>query len=292
MGRFIDLTGNRYGKLTVVRRDGYIGKTIAWLCKCDCGNYHRIRGSSLRNLGVKQCPECAGKQRIDLIGQRFGRLTVVEYVGMRGNNSFWHCVCDCGNKVDVSSGKLRSGWTQSCGCLHKELLSLRNKSHGKSGTRGYVLYASMKDRCYNEKSAEYHRYGGRGISVCDEWLSDFDLFYRWLIDSGYEEDAPRGVFTIDRIDNDGGYSPDNCRLISIQQQNRRRKEVEVEYQDGTIRRFWSIRALAKRLHIDKKLIAEACKSGEPLKGLFRCRACSTLKLLGNPDDYIDGAVVL
>lgn len=291
MGSFIDLSGQRFGKLKVVRRDGYIGNAIAWLCECDCGNTCRIRGSSLRSGGVKQCLTCAGKRRVDLTEQRFGRLVAKYYIGMRGHSSFWHCVCDCGNEKDVSSEKLRSGNTKSCGCLHKEQLAKRGRIHGMSDTRAYKLYASMKSRCYNKNNKEWPHYGGRGIHICDEWLQSFEAFNEWLSENGYDKNAPRGVFTIDRIDNDGDYCPENCRLIDIWQQNRRRQEIEVTTEDGITRRYWSVRALSRVLHVDKTTIKHACDSGEPLPSGTHFRRCRTLKLLGHPDDYIGGVIV-
>jgi len=227
---------------------------------------------------------------IDLTGRRFGRLTAVSYVGMVGHNSFWRCVCDCGNEANVSSHKLRTGHTRSCGCLHKETLAARNEKHGLSHSRLYTIYASMKSRCYNEREREYDRYGGRGIRVCKEWLESFKEFYNWAVINGYDESAPRGTYTIDRIDNDGDYCPQNCRLISIYQQNRRRIEVEATCEDGTRRRFWSMRSAGSAVGVDRKQISIACSSGTCAKGMS-WRACKTLKLLDNPILYRDGVVV-
>lgn len=227
---------------------------------------------------------------IDLTGCRFGRLTVVRHVGMTGHNTFWHCVCDCGNEVDVASHKLRTGHTRSCGCLHNEMLSMRNSKHCLTNSRLYAVYASMKSRCYNERSHEYASYGGRGIRVCEEWRDDFKAFYEWAVSSGYESDVPRGTCTLDRIDNDGDYRPDNCRWINIKQQNRRRKEVEATYADGTTKRFWSVRAAGEATGTDRKKISSACVSGDILNGAS-WRACKTLKLLDDPTLYTLGVVV-
>lgn len=227
---------------------------------------------------------------IDLTGKRFGRLTAIRYGGMVGHNSFWRCVCDCGQEIDVSSYKLRTGHTQSCGCLHGEMLAKRNMKHGLTSDRLYSVYASMKNRCYNKSNSEYHCYGGRGIKVCDEWLDDFQSFYTWALESGYKTDAPRGEYTLDRIDNDSDYSPSNCRWISICQQNRRRKEVEVTDASGVIRRYWSIRSAETSLGIDRHTIRKTAETGNAINGMS-FRICKTLKLDGEQANYVSGWVV-
>ena len=157
---------------------------------------------------------------VDLTGQRFGRLTVIERYGSnKDGQATWLCQCDCGNQPVVRGGKLRSGHTTSCGCLFVEKrFKGNNMRHGKSHTRLFYVWHDMKRRCYYPKYEHYDRYGGRGISVCDAWLHDFQAFYDWAIANGYDENAPRGKCTIDRIDNDKGYSPDNCRWVDAKAQ--------------------------------------------------------------------------
>lgn len=163
---------------------------------------------------------------IDLTGQRFGRLVVIEqaedYVTPKGiKRRKWLCQCDCGKTCVVLGSSLKSGRTSSCGCLRREKIEEINKAnqtHGKSQTRLYHIWQLMKQRCLNPQNKHYVDYGGRGITICDEWKGDFIAFYNWAIDSGYRDDL-----SIDRADNCKGYNPENCRWVSekVQANNKR-----------------------------------------------------------------------
>ena len=167
----------------------------------------------------------------DKTGMRFGRLTVISRAGDRFANGkrliMWLCKCDCGNYKVIRSGNLKKGSsTRSCGCYKRECLEKRKVSyvHGMSKTRIYREWQGMKCRCYTKSNTSYKNYGGRGIEVCEDWLNDFAAFYEWAISNGYSDDL-----TLDRIDVNGNYEPDNCRWVSmIIQDNNKRNNVHLE----------------------------------------------------------------
>lgn len=170
-------------------------------------------------------------KKIEMMGKRFGRLVVIEEAERHiSGHARWICKCDCGNTTTPIIGDdLRSGKTRSCGCLHKEQLSDVRKKHGLKRTRLYSIWQNMKNRCRNENVPCYNAYGGRGIAVCAEWENDFQAFYNWAMLHGYSDDL-----TIDRIDVNGSYCPDNCRWISVMEQtNNLRKNIVLEIDGET-----------------------------------------------------------
>ena len=162
----------------------------------------------------------------DLTGKRFGRLTVLYPTPNRYQGKvIWVCKCDCGTTKNIIGANLMNGSTVSCGCKSKQVLRESREKHGKSNTRIYNIYICMKERCYNPNSPSYKNYGGRGIEVCEEWANNFEAFYEWSIENGYQESL-----TIDRINNDDDYSPTNCRWVGrFTQANNTRKNRFIEY---------------------------------------------------------------
>lgn len=162
-------------------------------------------------------------KRYNLIGQRFGRLVVVSREESdNGKYKVWRCKCDCGNETKVKTYVLTSGRTRSCGCLRNEMIGDRGRTHGMTETRIYRIWGHMKNRCYNQNDEKYELYGGRGIVVCDEWLHNFQAFYDWAIKNGYAEDL-----TIDRLDNNKGYSPNNCRWATNWEQSNNKRTSRI-----------------------------------------------------------------
>ena len=164
---------------------------------------------------------------IDLSGKRFGSLVAIERVGTdRNHRPTWKCVCDCGTEKIIDGSSLRRGMTVSCGCYGKEQRLKSHITHRKTNTRLFNVWQNIKRRCYTKTNPSYKYYGERGIKVCREWLESFDAFREWSYANGYDENAPKGKCTIDRIDVNGNYEPLNCRWVSMAEQNKNKRRIK------------------------------------------------------------------
>ena len=170
---------------------------------------------------------------IDLTGKKFNHWTALKLVGRTKNGgSLWQCVCDCGTISNVDGRTLRDGASRCCGCIRPYVAP--SKTHGGRGDRLYGIWHGIQDRCYNPNNPRYARYGGRGITVCDEWKNSYETFRDWAMSHGYNPTAKKYECTIDRLDNDGPYAPHNCAWRSqVEQCNNRSNNHLIEYNGET-----------------------------------------------------------
>lgn len=154
---------------------------------------------------------------IDLTGQTFGKLTVVEFMGRKNHHSWFRCVCECGGETTTTSNNLRRIHTVSCGCVNEKLFREASFTHRLCKHPLYVSWIGMRNRCYYKKHNRYKHYGGKGIKVCAEWKDNFQCFYDWSIANGWA----RGL-SIDRKENDKDYCPENCKFSTVKEQSRNR----------------------------------------------------------------------
>lgn len=222
IGQLIDITNKKFGRWTVLEINPQRASKgdPGWLCKCECGTVKVVNGQSLRQGRSKSCGCIQKGQKsisiIDLTGQKFGRWTVISASGEKAKvnrSAKWLCRCECGNERNINGSSLRSGRSSSCGCFHNEKVKESFTKHGKYKTPEYEVWRAMKQRCLNPSQPYYPYYGGRGITICKRWLDSFENF---IADMG---PRPTSKHSIDRKNNNLGYSPDNCRWATASQQN-------------------------------------------------------------------------
>lgn len=244
MGKLVDITGQKFGKLKVEKFAYIKSRSAYWLCECECGNKKIIKGTNLRTgetlscgclqkeIAKKSCKILSQKniktkeKRLSYreklkqetesrVGQKYGDLEIIAFEKRKQGILYYRCKCVCGKEIIARFSELKSGHTSSCGCKRNE--NFTRYSHGKSFTNIYRRWIGIKGRCFNPKNSRYKDYGGRGITVCDEWLDKkqgFVNFYKWAMANGFSEEL-----TIDRINVDGNYEPNNCRWITKKEQN-------------------------------------------------------------------------
>ena len=252
MSKAFELTGQKFNKLTVISKNGKSSSgDILWKCRCDCGNEINVISTHLKSNNTKSCG-CI--KIIDLVGQKFGKLSVIS---LSSNNHYnyvsrsavWLCKCDCGNLTNVIGNSLREGVTRSCGCLNKELKT----THGMKNTPEYQAWQGLKQRCGNSNDPSYNRYGGRGINVCERWLNSFENFYT---DMGPK---PSPDHSIDRYpNNNGNYEPGNCKWSTdTEQQNNRRDNIICIYEG----KEHNATLLAREYNVSPKIFISRINSG-------------------------------
>lgn len=221
------LVGKSFGRWEVIKNcltpTGRISIT-KYFCRCQCGNEKEVRKEKLLS-GISKSCGCLRKElvsnrcRIDLTNQKFNRLTATSYAFTKNSNAYWDCICECGNTTQVEAPKLKSGSIKSCGCLKEEVDYMRFLTHGLSKHPLYNRWKAVIQRCTSPTAVNYERYGGRGITVCNQWEDSFQAFL-----DDMESTFQKGL-TLDRIDNDGPYSPDNCKWSTLSEQSLNRRNT-------------------------------------------------------------------
>lgn len=219
-------------------------------------------------------------KKIDLVGNKYGKLIVLEYSYTKAKKRYWKCQCDCGSIVYIPTINLTSGNTKSCGCLKHEIKS--NYIHGKQKTRLYHIWQGMKSRCLNPNSIKFKNYGGRGIKICEEWKNNFMSFYNWAIENSYNTNKTRAEQTLDRINNNDDYKPSNCRWTTHSQNCRNRNNNAYLTKDGVSKTIveWS-----EELNLNSKIIYERAKKYTDINDILSQENLTRKKHLSNTGEF-------
>lgn len=227
---FQDLTGKKFNMLKVITIEKRENGKIYWKCKCDCGEE-----KVLDSCAIKKNKSCGCLRRIerykDLVGYENEDIIVVSFSHKRKGSTYWNCSCKhCGKISAKESANIKNGLA-TCKCIHNKRIGESKRKMGRD-TEIYSKWCGMKTRCYNNRERCFVDYGGRGITVCDEWLNDFESFYDWSIQNGWEKG-----YSIERKDVDGNYCPENCCWIPLREQAiNKRNTIYVEL-NGEVKRL-------------------------------------------------------
>lgn len=201
--------------------------------------------------------EKRGNRFINLTGQKFNMLTIVSFAGFdNGHRSRWNCKCECGNDKIITGYDIKSGHSVSCGCFARMKVKNKMTTHGLRKHPLYNIWAGMKQRCNNFNSLAYKNYGGRGIKICKEWDDSFKNFYNWAIKNGYNDNL-----TIERINNDDGYNPNNCKFIPFEDQAKNKRSSKIWIIKGKI--FYNHMDAAKFFNVVRSTIIGWCYGYKP-----------------------------
>lgn len=230
-------------------------KAVEVYCRCVCGTEKWMEGEYLKSEGWQSCGCVPWTRAIDETGNKYGRYTVLRRdPASLGKVAKWICLCECGTTKSVEAHSLRSGHIKSCGCYQRDRL----RKHDRSLTKEWNAWASMRSRCNNPNHKAYHNYGGRGIKVCERWMESFENFYADMGDSPADTE-------LDRIDNEKGYSPENCRWATYQQQgNNRRNNRYLTFNGET----HSLADWCRITGINRATLKYRLKAGFPIEEVF------------------------